>query len=94
MRTAAFHLTLLTIANIADTHPSQPILIFTSLDEECGIVSIPKAIDGKIVLHKRERAVFEEQFKALLHKLTTSEFRVADLDLSALGDARPNEAAA
>jgi type I restriction enzyme S subunit len=28
--------------------------------------------------------VLEELFKALLHKLMTGEFRVADLDLSAL----------
>jgi type I restriction enzyme S subunit len=48
------------------------------------IVAILDAIDRKIDLHKRKRAVLEELFKSLLHKLMTGEIRVADLDLSAL----------
>lgn len=34
---------------------------------------------------ERKRAVLEDQFKALLHRLMTGEIIVADLDLSALG---------
>mgnify|MGYP003394049726 CR=1 FL=1 len=49
------------------------------------IVSILDAIDRKIDLHKQKRAVLEDLFKALLHKLMTGEIRVSDLDLSALG---------
>jgi type I restriction enzyme S subunit len=52
--------------------------------EQREIVKILDAIDKKIDLHKRKRAVLEELFKTLLHKLMTGEIRVTDLDLSAL----------
>ena len=55
-----------------------------SLEEQQEITSILDAIDAKIDLHKRKKAVLEELFRALLHKLMTGEIRVADLDLSAL----------
>lgn len=55
-----------------------------TLDEQREIVAILDAIDSKIDLHKRKRAVLDDLFKALLHKLMTGEIRVADLDLSAL----------
>jgi len=58
------------------------------------IVEILLALDRKIDLHKRKRAVLEELFKSLLHKLMTGEIRVADLDLSALEVAAPEGAAA
>lgn len=58
-----------------------------SLNEQRDIVAILDAIDRKIDLHRKRRAVLEELFKALLHKLMTGEIRVADLDLSALGAA-------
>ena len=48
------------------------------------LLRILDAIDRKIDLHRRKRAVLDELFKALLHKLMTGEIRVADLDLSAL----------
>ena len=41
--------------------------------EADGIVAILDAIDRKIDLHRRKRAVLEELFKALLHKLMTGE---------------------
>jgi type I restriction enzyme S subunit len=53
-------------------------------DEQREIVAVLDAIDRKIDLHKRKRAVLEELFKTLLHKLMTGEIRVADLDLTAL----------
>ena len=62
-----------------------PVLIPT-LGEQRGIVSILEAIDCKIDLHRRKRAVLEELFKALLHKLMTGEIRVGELDLAALSD--------
>ena len=58
-----------------------------SLTEQREIVAILDAIDRKIDLHRKKRAVLEELFKALLHKLMTGEIRVTDLDLSALADA-------
>jgi type I restriction enzyme, S subunit len=53
----------------------------TEADE---IVAVLNAMDRKIDLHRRKRAVLDELFKALLHKLMTGEIRVADLDLSAV----------
>ena len=48
------------------------------------IVAIIDAIDRKIDLHRRKRAVLNDLFKALLHKLMIGEIRVTHLDLSAL----------
>jgi len=59
-------------------------IICPTLDEQRDIVAILDAIDRKIELHRKKRAVLEELFKALLHKLMTGEIRVSDLDLSAL----------
>ena len=53
-------------------------------DEQNEIVTILDALDRKIALHRQKRAVLEELFQSLLHKLMTGEIRVADLDLSAL----------
>jgi type I restriction enzyme S subunit len=55
-----------------------------SVDEQLEITSIFRTLDRKIELHQRKRAVLDQLFKALLHKLMTGEIRVADLDLSAL----------
>lgn len=64
-----------------------------SPDEQREIVSILDTIGRKIDLHKRKRAVLDELFKALLHKLMTGEIRVADLDLSVLASPKELEAA-
>jgi type I restriction enzyme S subunit len=61
-----------------------PLPLPRTVDEQCEIVAVLDAIDRKIDLHRRKRAVLDELFKALLHKLMTGEIRVADLDLSAL----------
>jgi type I restriction enzyme S subunit len=60
-----------------------------SPDEQREIVAIFDAIDRKIDLHRRKRAVLDELFKSLLHKLMTGEIRIADLDISALNRAAP-----
>jgi type I restriction enzyme S subunit len=70
-----------------------PVLIPPTLDEQREIVTILDAIDRKIDLHKRKRAVLDELFKALLHKLMTGEIRVADIDLSTLASPKELEAA-
>jgi type I restriction enzyme S subunit len=67
------------------------IFASTDIDEQRQIASILDAIDRKIDLHKRKRAVLDELFKALLHKLMTGEIRVADLDLSAVRPAASPE---
>lgn len=51
------------------------------------IVTILHTLDRKIDLHRRKRAVLEDLFKALLHKLMTGEIAVSALDLSALSSA-------
>jgi type I restriction enzyme S subunit len=71
-----------------------PVLIPPTLEEQREIVEILDAIDQKISLHQQKRAVLEDLFKALLHKLMTGEIRVADLDLSALEAVEPEGAAA
>ncbi|MDR2745039.1 MAG: restriction endonuclease subunit S [Desulfovibrio sp.] len=52
--------------------------------EQQELVDILDAIDQKIDLHRRKKAVLGELFKSLLHKLMTGEIRVDDLNLSAL----------
>lgn len=52
--------------------------------EQHDIAAILSAVDRKIDLHKRKRAVLDELFKALLHNLMAREIRVSDLDLSVL----------
>ena len=61
-----------------------PVPVPPVLDEQHEIVGILDAIDRKIDLHRRKRAVLEELFRALLHKLMTGEIRVGDLDLTAV----------
>ncbi len=55
-----------------------------SYEEQQRIVAILDAIDRKIDLHRRKRAVLEELFKVLLHKLMTGEVRVGTLVQSRL----------
>jgi type I restriction enzyme S subunit len=75
------------------TIDSLPIPLPPMLEEQREIVGILDAIDRKIDLHQEKRAVLDELFKALLHKLMTGEIRVGDLDLSALALTRVAEAA-
>jgi type I restriction enzyme S subunit len=73
-----------TIPNLSRARLAELLMPLPPLDEQHEIVTILDAIDRKIDLHRQKRAVLEELFKALLHKLMTGEIRVADLDLSAL----------
>ena len=63
------------------------------LDEQRQLVTVLDAIDRKIALHRRKRAVLDDLFKALLHKLMTGEIAVDELDLSALDRAAVPEGA-
>ena len=53
------------------------------IDEQRDTVAILDAIDRKIDLHCRKRAVLEELFRTLLHNLMTGQVRVWELDLGA-----------
>lgn len=48
-------------------------------DEQHEIVAVLDAIDRKINLHRRKRAVLDDLFKALLYKLMTGEVGVGEL---------------
>jgi type I restriction enzyme S subunit len=61
----------------------------SEFDEAAEIVAILDALDRKIALHRQKRAVLEELFRSLLHKLMTGEIRVGDLNLSALPVSAP-----
>lgn len=56
----------------------------STLGEQRDVVAILDAIDRKIDLHRRKRAVLDDLFKALLHKLMTGEISVSELDLPLL----------
>lgn len=60
------------------------------INEQREIVAILEAIDRKIGLHRRKRAVLDDLFKTLLHKLMTGAIRAADLDLSAIAPVHSN----
>ncbi|MFC3459509.1 restriction endonuclease subunit S [Massilia haematophila] len=55
-----------------------------SIEEQQEIVAILDTLDLKIDLQQRKRAVLENLFKTLLHKLMTGEIGVNELALSAL----------
>jgi type I restriction enzyme S subunit len=71
-----------------------PITFPLSKDEQCRMIATLDAIDGKIDLHRRQLAVLDDLFKAMLQKLMTGEIRVGQLDLSALSPAAPANIAA
>ncbi len=69
---------------VTDRQIKERLVPVPTLDEQREIVSILDAIDRKIDLHRKKRKVLEDLFKALLHRLMTSEIQVVDLNLSAL----------
>jgi len=73
-----------TIPNLSRARLAELPMPVPAIDEQREIVTILDAIDRKIELHRKKRAVLEDLFKALLHKLMTGEIRVDALDLSAL----------
>jgi Type I restriction modification DNA specificity domain len=80
-------------ANIDATKLSGFTVPVPLIDEQQDIVAILGAINKKIDLHRKKRAVLDELFRAVLLKLMTGEIRVTDLDLSALAPARVAEGA-
>ena len=77
-------------ANINATKLRTVLFPLPAIDEQQKIVTVLDAIDRKIDLHRRKRAVLEELFKALLHKLMTGEVEVAELVLSAIPNLESN----
>ena len=69
---------------VTDRMVKKQVVPVPSLEEQREIVAILDAVDRKIDLHRRKRAMLDDLFKALLHKLMTGEIRIADLNLLAL----------
>ena len=72
---------------VTDRIVKERLVPVPSLEDQRQIVAILDAIDRKIDLHRKKRAVLDDLFKALLHKLMTGEIRVSELDPSAIGGA-------
>lgn len=60
------------------------VISWPDVETQQEIVVVLDALDCKVDLHRRKRAVLDRLFKSLLHKLMTGEISVRDLDLSAL----------
>ena len=75
---------------VTDRMVKEQMVPVPPIDGQREIAAILDAIDRKADLHRRKRAVLDELFKALLHKLMTGEIRVDEIDISALsGKATP-----
>ncbi len=77
-----------TIPNLSRSRLSELRIPIATLDEQKEIVAILDAIDRKIDLHHKKRAVLTDLFKTLLHQLMTGKLQVRDLDLLVLSDAK------
>ena len=75
-------------ANINATKLRTVLFPLPDLDEQRSIIAVLDAVDRKIDLHLRRRAVLEELFKALLHKLMAGEVRAGELSLATVGGDR------
>ena len=73
-------------ANINASKLRTVLFPLPSIDQQQNIVAVLDAVDRKIDLHRQKRAMLEELFRALLHKLMTGEIRVGELDSSMLRD--------
>lgn len=60
---------------------AQPVPV-PPLEEQREIVAVLDGLDRKAGFHRRKRAVLDDLFRSLLHKLMTGEIGVKDLDLS------------
>ena len=69
---------------VTDRIVKEQLIPVPPLNEQQEIVAILAAIDRKIDLHRRKRAVLDDLFKTLLYKLMTGGVRVDALDLAAL----------
>ena len=68
---------------ITDRALKEQLVPVPGIGEQSEIASILDTIDRKINLHRRKRAMLDDLFKTLLHKLMTGQIRAADLDISA-----------
>jgi len=64
----------------------EPVIIPVppTIEEQHQVASILGALDRKVDVHRRTRALLDELFRCLLHQLMTGELSVDELDLNAL----------
>lgn len=67
---------------VTDRMVKEQIVPVPHIDEQHEIVAVLNAIDRKIDLHRRMRAVLEELLKTMLHKLMLGEIRIGELDFA------------
>ena len=72
--------------NLSRARLAELLIPHPSPAQQQEIIAILDAIDRKIDLHRRKRAVLDDLFKTLLHKLMTGEMRVREFDLSTFTD--------
>lgn len=75
---------------VTDRMVKEQVVPVPNLKEQLEIVAILEAIDRKIDLHRRKRAVLDVLFEALLHKLMMGEIRVTDLEISEMKRRNPS----
>ncbi len=73
-----------TIPNLSRSRLAALDVPHPPLDEQRAIAAALARVREAIGLHRRKRAVLDDLFKSLLHKLMTGEIHFADLDLSAV----------
>lgn len=64
---------------VTDRMVREQVVPVPTLEEQHEIVAILDAIDRKIDLHRRRRAVLNDLFKTLLYKLITGEIQITNL---------------
>lgn len=70
-----------TIPNLSRSRLSELKMPITTLDEQNEMVAILDAVDRKINLHQKKRAVLDDLFKTILHQLMTGKIHTSDLNI-------------
>ena len=74
-----------TIPNLSRSRLAELAMPHPPANEQKEVVAVLDAIDRKTNLHRRKRAVLDDLFKTLLHKLMTGHIRVEELNLVRVG---------
>ncbi len=66
------------------------VVVPAAKEEEMEIAECLTALDSKIEVHMRRKAILADLFRSLLHQLMSAQIRVDDLDLSVIESAQIN----
>ena len=75
------HSSRMTITNISQEGLGSVRVRLPSLAEQRDIVSILRAVDEKVAIHRAKKSALEDLFKTTLNQLMTGQIRVKDLDI-------------